>query len=414
MSAMLFHFAHLLIAGVYWVAPIAAFLLARAGRGRFNALHPMRRFRLTALLGLAAGAMVCVVYAAALHGQLIFSQVLITAYLATSLLLLLQLGDHLLWNVSRKMFGLDRPGRSPVLYNLRGMSALILRALVVFAVGLPYVLATALTYRPRVDPVDNPQSLYHWNYQEVSFRSIDGLHLAGWWIPSTDARKTVLLCPGANADAASQLNLVKRLLPDGYNLLILDFRAHGHSGGQLCSYGAMEKNDVLGAMRWLRSTHPTACTKVAGLGVSSGAAALLAAAADPSAEGQNIDAIAVYDTYDRLDNEVRVLTDQYIPGPLGWCVNHIGLTLASCQIGTNLAAFSPETEIKSLWPRPVLIIHGFNDEYIPFDQGQALYDSALQPKMNLWIERCDHEAALKNDAAARLVRRCFDAAQRMI
>jgi fermentation-respiration switch protein FrsA (DUF1100 family) len=207
---------------------------------------------------------------------------------------------------------------------------------------------------------------------------------------------------------------VKRLVPDGYNILILDFRAHGNSGGQLCSFGALEKNDVLGAMRWLRANQPNACRKVAGLGVSSGAAALLAAAADPSSEGQGIDAIAVYDTYDRLDNEVHALTQQYIPGPLGWCVNHIGLTLASCQVGTDLAAFSPEDQIKAIWPRPVLVIHGFDDEYIPFEQGQALYDSAMQPKMNFWIERCGHDAAIKNEAAARLVRRCFDAAQRMI
>jgi hypothetical protein len=411
---MFFKLAHSLIVGTFLVCPIIAFWRAARTRKNSVAIQPMQRFRLTAMLGLAAGIIVCVVYAAALHGRLILSQTLLAAYLATSLLLLLQAGDHLLWNISRRIFALDQPGRSRLVYNLRGFSALTLRAMVVFGIGLPYVLATAMTYRPRVEPRDNPQSLYGWNYQTVSFRSTDGVRLAAWWIPSGDSGKTVLLCPGPNSDKASQLALVKRLARDDYNILMLDFRAHGNSAGQLCSFGAMEKNDVLGAMRWLRTKQPAACRKVAGLGVSSGGAALLAAAADPSPEGQNIDALAVYDTYDRLDNEVRSLTDQYIPGPLGWFVNHIGLPLASCQVGADLSAFSPATEIKSIWPRPVLIIHGLDDEYVPFEEGQALYDSALQPKMNLWIEKCGHDAAIKNETAARLVRRCFDAAQRVI
>ncbi len=167
-------------------------------------------------------------------------------------------------------------------------------------------------------------------------------------------------------------------------------------------------------MRWLRSVHPNACRKVAGLGVSTGAAALLAAAADASPEGQNIDAIAVYDTYDRLDNVMASLTREVIPGPLEWFVNRLGLTMAGCQVGANLPAFAPADAIKSIWPRPVLVIHGVDDEYIPFEQGQSLYDAALQPKMNFWINGCRHAGALKNDAAARLVRRCFDAAQRVI
>lgn len=416
---MLFHLAHLIIVGLYLIAPVMAFVLAFRRKARLGGFRPLQRFRLTALLGLAVGVIVCIVYCSALHGRLIFTQVLITGYLATGLLLILQAADHLLWHISRRIFALHRAGRSQWLYNLRGFSALLFRAFVVFGVGLPYVLATAMTYRPRVQPQVDPLSLYSWNYQTVSFRSTDGLRISAWWIPALNSSKTVLFCPGANADSASQLTLVKRLVADGYNLLMIDFRAHGNSAGQLCSYGAMEKNDVLGAMHWLRANHPIACGKVAGLGVSSGAAALLAAAADPSADGQNIDALAVYDTYNQFGNEVHALTTQYIPGPLGWCVNHIGLTLASCQIGTDLSAFSPETEIKSIWPRPVLVIHGLEDEYIPFEQGQSLYDSALQPKMNFWIERpsnekSGYEASLKSEAAARLVRRCFDTAQRLI
>jgi alpha-beta hydrolase superfamily lysophospholipase len=322
----------------------------------------------------------------------------------------------MLWIVSRWVFRLHRHDGPAWWYSLRAATGLLVRAALIFCVGLPYVLATMMTYRPRMAATQDPQTLYHWNFETVEFPATDGTRIVGWWIPAIhgDSSKTVLLCPGTNADMATQLPLVRRLVPDGYNVLVFDFRAHGESGGQLCSFGDLERQDVLGAMRWLRQNHPQACKKVAGLGVSGGAAALLAAAADDSPEGQNIDAIAVYDTYDRLDNEVASLSNAFIPQPLSWFVNHLGLPMAGYQVGADLSAFAPATEIKSVSPRPVLVIHGMDDEFIPFEAGQDLYDSAAEPKMNFWINRCGHEQAIKNEAAAGMVRQCFDAAQRVI
>ena len=198
-----------------------------------------------------------------------------------------------------------------------------------------------MTYRPRASAIDNPQSLFKWNYEQVSFNSTDGIPLSAWWIPAPhgESMSTVILCPGG--DKASQLSLVKRLRPAGYNVLVFDFRGNGDSGGQLCSYGDLERRDVLGAMRWLRQAHPRACRKVTGIGVSIGGAALIAAAADPSPEGQNIDAIAVYETYDRLDREVGVMVDQFVPLPFSWFVKHVGLPLAGVQVGADLTSFAP-------------------------------------------------------------------------
>jgi fermentation-respiration switch protein FrsA (DUF1100 family) len=167
-------------------------------------------------------------------------------------------------------------------------------------------------------------------------------------------------------------------------------------------------------MRWLRANHPVGSSRVGGLGVSTGAAALLAAAADPSPEGQNIDAIAVYDTFDRLDSETESLVSQFLPSPMVWLVKHLGLPMAGYQVGSNLPAFAPATEINAIWPRPVLVIHGMDDLVVPFEQGQSLYDAALEPKTNFWINRCDHGGALNSRAAAREVLKCFGDARSLI
>lgn len=39
---------------------------------------------------------------------------------------------------------------------------------------------------------------------------------------------------------------------------------------------------------------------------------------------------------------------------------------------------------------PVLIIHGANDEVVPFWHGQALSDRAAEPKFHLWVENAGH------------------------
>jgi alpha-beta hydrolase superfamily lysophospholipase len=70
------------------------------------------------------------------------------------------------------------------------------------------------------------------------------------------------------------------LVRGGYDVLALDLRGHGESGGSLVSPGLLEARDVLAGERFLRQREPHA--RIAALGVSYGAvAALLAAAESP-------------------------------------------------------------------------------------------------------------------------------------
>jgi fermentation-respiration switch protein FrsA (DUF1100 family) len=122
----------------------------------------------------------------------------------------------------------------------------------------------------------------------------------------------------------------------------------------------------------------------------------------------------VYGCFDSLGNVADALVYRYLPPPINFLTAHVGLPLASVHAGTNLGAFSPAELVKSLWPRPILVIHGLNDETIPFERGEALYDAAMQPKENIWIERGGHNEVLENKDAAGAVRRFFDNAARIL
>ena len=184
--------------------------------------------------------------------------------------------------------------------------------------------------------------------------------------------QTALVCHGLAASKSNQLILARQLVPGGYNVLAFDFRAHGESGGQIASFGANEKLDVLAAVQWLRDHRPQQSQRIVGVGASMGAAALISAAAvpnDPNAAA--IDAIAAYACYDDLWDMTRNVSETYFAPPLDWLLLHIGLPIAAGQSGADLLHYSPARDAAALWPRPILLIHGERDEIIDFSRGQA-------------------------------------------
>jgi alpha-beta hydrolase superfamily lysophospholipase len=276
------------------------------------------------------------------------------------------------------------------------------------------IMAAIMTYRPKVVVDDDPQRQLGYDFQAVAFTSTDGLRLSGWWIPARGevvSDRTVILCHGLASQKANQVVLARGFVPHGYNVLVFDFRAHGESGGQLTSYGDLERRDVLGAVRYLLAHRPDQSRFIYGVGISMGGAALIAAAADDSPEGRAIDAVAVYSTFDDLQRLADDVADGNFLFPVNHLVRRIGLPMAGLHAGTDLWHFRPEELIALIWPRPVMVIHGQMDQTIPFARGQRLYLRALQPKRRLWLMDAGHNDILAIDAALDAVRDFFDHAE---
>jgi len=430
---------HAVVVGVYAILPVAALAAAVVRRARRDSpdarprsvadarAEAVVRFVLTCISGTAMGVTLCLVYARATGGKTIWSQVALASYFGTGLLLLLKGLDRVLRAGIPRLLRVrrDRAGKAVDPRAERSELAFVLRVLMLFGLGLPYVMAAVMTYRPKVGPGDDPMSELRAPFERVWFNSTDGLRLSGWWIPALPQRsasrssvgskdwgkKTVIVCHGLAASKSNHLTLAKDLVPNGYNVLIFDFRAHGESGGQLTTFGDLERRDVLGAVRWVRANKAGESKRLLGLGVSMGAAALIAAAADDSPEGKAIDAVAVYGTYDALGPLVKTMADSYFVPPVNWLAVHVGLPLASVQTGRDLAAFSPAAEIGKLWPRPVLVIHGVADGTIDFNRGEALYEAASPPKYNYWVTGAGHNDVIENPNASKAVRVFFETAE---
>jgi fermentation-respiration switch protein FrsA (DUF1100 family) len=80
-------------------------------------------------------------------------------------------------------------------------------------------------------------------------------------------------------------------------------------------------------------------------------------------------------------------------------------------VGVNLTAFAPARDVSNLWPRPILYIHGEQDEIIPFRRGQNLFDFTSQPKYHIWYPKGSHNDIVADEAAAAIVEEFFRSAK---
>jgi pimeloyl-ACP methyl ester carboxylesterase len=114
--------------------------------------------------------------------------------------------------------------------------------------------------------------------ETVSFPSQDGILLNAWWLPANGrARGAVIIAHGIDHTRQVMLPRASFLVHGGYDVLAIDLRGHGESGGTIVSPGLLEARDILGGVRYIRSHGDN--EPIALLGVSYGAAASLIVAA---------------------------------------------------------------------------------------------------------------------------------------
>jgi pimeloyl-ACP methyl ester carboxylesterase len=218
--------------------------------------------------------------------------------------------------------------------------------------------------------------------------------LAGWWLPALRpkgladrpenwAKRTIVLCHGIGSGRQRQLPLAHHFVQRGFNVFLFDFRAHGNSDGMFVSYGDRERLDVLAAVKWVRANHPHESGEIFGVGVNTGAVALLGAAADPEL-GQQINAIALYEPYARFRELSRDVARWLLTPPLAWIATHVSMPMASLHAGSNLLAFAPVHDAGKVWSRPVLVVHGQGATFTPALQSMDVYQQLWQPKEQFW------------------------------
>lgn len=219
------------------------------------------------------------------------------------------------------------------------------------------VVARQLTARRLPDPTDHPAQ-HGLQYEEVLFRSRDGLPLRGWWLPAKTPRATLIVAPGLNGSLDSDLRYVPPLVDLQFNVLIFDFRGHGRSAGEVVSLGYNEVMDLRGALDWLEGCGLAG--NVGLLGFSMGAAIALTTAARDS----RIRAIVADSPFVRLHPVVTTaMLARGVPRGIADVLGWIGLWRAGIRAGGPLSLAEPDRWAADI-TQPVLLMHGGSDRLV--------------------------------------------------
>lgn len=222
--------------------------------------------------------------------------------------------------------------------------------------------------------------------EEVAFPSRDGaVRLSGWFVPADDARGGVVLCHGHPANRMEMVRWARLLHGAGFHVLLFDFRAMGRSGGNVCSIGHHEVEDVLGAVDFLRARQEMRGLSLGVYGLSmGGAVSLMAAAQEPQ-----IAAVATHGAYATLERAI-MQRGKFLAGPLGPAFARSVTRRGQRWVEADPAEVSPLNDIAAIAPRPVLLFHGERDVLVHPDDADALHAAAAGPKTLRMLPRSYH------------------------
>jgi dipeptidyl aminopeptidase/acylaminoacyl peptidase len=193
--------------------------------------------------------------------------------------------------------------------------------------------------------------------EDVSFES-EGLRLHGWFYRATDADpgevRPVVVHAHGNAFNISRHDVFADFLPrEGFHVLIFDYRGYGRSErGPLNRDGLV--HDALAAVEYARGRPDTDPDRVGLYGLSLGGTIALAAAA----EDQRVAAVCSVATFSRW----KRIANGYVPLLGNWLIRD---------------GRDAEESVTRLGDRPLLLLHGTDDEIVPFEHGPMIRDAAL-------------------------------------
>lgn len=361
--------ASLILRGVYVVLPgLSLGILLVKGCNRLK-----RTVILAWISGSILAGAVLLAYVTATGGVISPVQTGLALYWGISLMLFLKGVDWILkWGVQKLT---PRTATRYPWIGILGMNGI--RVLLFTCFALPWVMGGVMVYRPKVHTTESLESMLNLSHETIRFHTPDGIGIAGWWIPASfSSSTTVLFCHGLGASKASAWQMLQKLHAAGVNVLTIDLRAHGFSGGQLCTFGASEWQDVLGAVDYLKTHLPKESDRLIAVGASMGGAAVIKAAErDP-----RIDGVVVLGSFDSLADVSRDVSDRHMIFPLNLLARYVAFPMACLHTGYNLFEVDPGNRIQNVWPRPVMVIHGAYDEIIPFEHGRKLYEKAVVPR----------------------------------
>lgn len=229
--------------------------------------------------------------------------------------------------------------------------------------------------------------------EEVWVTSGDGLRLYGKFFPCNGSLKTVICFHGYTSEGQNDYSTLARFYLDaGFNLLIVDERAHGKSEGTYIGFGCLDRHDARIWIDYVVERLGQDCQIVLH-GDSMGAATVLMTLGLELPEQVKA---AVSDCAFTSAWEVfcAVLKNMYHLPPFP--IMQIANQMVKRQAGYELNECNAREEVAKT-DVPVLFIHGDADTFVPCSMVYELYEACQSEKKLVIVEGAGHVESCYKD-----------------
>lgn len=223
-------------------------------------------------------------------------------------------------------------------------------------------------------------------YEKNTFSTTSGIKLESWYYGSDASKKCVIFFHGVTSRKDHFKAEAECFRSWGYNVLLVDFRAHGNSEGSSTSYGVKETEEVKAALKW---SYEKGNKKNIIYGSSMGGAVVLKAAS----EGIKPDGVIADCPFGSLKEhfQARAKTLGFPAEPFASLVSFwVGV-----QQGYNGLGHDVKTYAKNIHC-PVLIQAGDRDHLVKMGEPTTIYRNIpVTNKKMVTYKGADHHSFLK-------------------
>ncbi len=259
-------------------------------------------------------------------------------------------------------------------------------------VGISLFTAERLTHPTnhplQIDPRRVSSDALPW-----SVRTSDGVTLRGWYLPTDERRRLIVLVHGMWSSWLEMAALGRDLHRGRYDVLLFDLRGHGQSDPSRLTLGRRERTDIRAVMTWAKAEGFTQ-DRIGWLGYSMGASTLLLEAA----QNPDIQVVVMDSPYGNLPELLKQQLSKHSHLP-GWFNPGI-LTAARWVYGVRTDDLVPIRAARYWGNRPLLLIHGESDSIVPVSQAYQLADAAGSSCLTMMLPGVDHVQAYQSDPEA--------------
>ena len=209
------------------------------------------------------------------------------------------------------------------------------------------------------------------SYEEVMITSHDGLKLTGKYYHVADGAPLEIHCHGYKGNAIRDFcGSWKIACEAGHNVLLINQRCHGGSEGHTITFGVLERQDVMGWIKYANERFGKVPVMLCG--VSMGAATVLMVSGMELPD--NVKGVVADCPYDAPTNIIKKVlgVDMGMPVKIVYPLIRLGGMFYG---KFNLEQDSPVKAVKRA-NVPILLIHGDDDRFVPYDMSKNIYAAA--------------------------------------